>query len=327
MGGIASLPIPGAMFDEPDMGGYGDGYSGGGLVAFASAGSVNDINMLDEEVEEATSGDIVASSRKTPAPTTQILPGMMFANPENILGGVKEKITNLYDFGEELNPREVKRAKELEAILEQDRSPEARKKRKKEDMYMALAQLGATMASTPGSLLQAASAGIRGALPGAAAAAKERRGEERAITKELLAEERMGNKERTDRFNTTLDLVVKGVIPLEEARQDRNFRDRWERLSNETQDRVARINAAAGITSTGITARASMQNAGLELQARKAAFYDNAYTELKKTAPFDPQYQALAAKNPAAADLYIRRLAEGETKRVYGGSNDPVGIR
>jgi hypothetical protein len=41
MGGIASLPIPGAMFDEPDNGGYGDGYAGGGLVAFADGGDVD----------------------------------------------------------------------------------------------------------------------------------------------------------------------------------------------------------------------------------------------------------------------------------------------
>ena len=42
MGGIASLPIPGAMFDEPDNGGYGDGYAGGGLVAFADGGEASD---------------------------------------------------------------------------------------------------------------------------------------------------------------------------------------------------------------------------------------------------------------------------------------------
>jgi hypothetical protein len=327
MGGIASLPIPGAMFDEPDNGGYGDGYSGGGLVAFASAGSVNDINRLDEEEGEATTGDIYASSRKTPTPTTQILPGVMFANPENILGGVKDKITNLYDFGEELNPRAVKRAKELEAILEQDRSPEARKKRKKEDMYMALAQLGATMASTPGSLLQAASAGIREALPGAAAAAKERRGEERAITKELLAEERMSNKERTDRFNTTLDLVVKGVIPLEEAQQDRNFRDRWERLSNETQDRVTRINAAAGITQSGISASASRYGSNRQVEAEQLR-YRAAVNQAVQDAirPGGPNYIAYTkAVRAGTGNEFIAGL-----RSAFGGGStdgDPLGIR
>jgi hypothetical protein len=42
MGGLANLSVPDAMFDEPDMGGYGDGYSGGGLVAFSDGGAASD---------------------------------------------------------------------------------------------------------------------------------------------------------------------------------------------------------------------------------------------------------------------------------------------
>jgi hypothetical protein len=342
-GGLTSLSVPDDMFDEPSNGSYANG----GLVAFA--GGTGKTGVVEEEEKkyiytgkpgrvDETDTIVVDAPEEQPKLSTQYQQGMMFNTPENILGGLKEKVTNLFDFGQELNPYRTERAQELEAMLEQARSPEERKKRKQEDMWTALGQIGARMASTPGSLLQAASAGIGEALPGIAAAAKERRGEERAITKELLSEERMSNKERTDRFNMTLDLVVKGVIPLEEAYQDRNFRDKWERLGNETQERVARINAAAGITQAGISARASMYGSDRELQARRGAYFDNAYTELKKTAPFDPQYQALAAKNPTAADLYIRRLAEQETNRVYGGGstgansgsgsgNDPVGIR
>ena len=37
MGGLASLPIPDAMFDEPDNGGY----ASGGLVAFAAGDEVD----------------------------------------------------------------------------------------------------------------------------------------------------------------------------------------------------------------------------------------------------------------------------------------------
>ena len=40
-GGLAGLSVPDAMFDEPDNGGYGDGYAGGGLVAFADGGDVD----------------------------------------------------------------------------------------------------------------------------------------------------------------------------------------------------------------------------------------------------------------------------------------------
>lgn len=38
-GGLATLPVPDAMFDEPTNGGFDDGYAGGGLVAFADGGS------------------------------------------------------------------------------------------------------------------------------------------------------------------------------------------------------------------------------------------------------------------------------------------------
>lgn len=37
-GGLASLPVPDAMFDEPTNGGFDDGYAGGGIVAFAQGG-------------------------------------------------------------------------------------------------------------------------------------------------------------------------------------------------------------------------------------------------------------------------------------------------
>lgn len=40
-GGLGSIPIQDTMFDEPSNGGFNEGYGGGGLVAFAKAGSVN----------------------------------------------------------------------------------------------------------------------------------------------------------------------------------------------------------------------------------------------------------------------------------------------
>lgn len=40
-GGLAMLPVPDAMFDEPTNGGFDDGYAGGGLVAFANGGDID----------------------------------------------------------------------------------------------------------------------------------------------------------------------------------------------------------------------------------------------------------------------------------------------
>ncbi len=41
-GGLSDVPLPDGMFDEPSNGGFGDGYAGGGMVAFSGGGSTGD---------------------------------------------------------------------------------------------------------------------------------------------------------------------------------------------------------------------------------------------------------------------------------------------
>lgn len=41
-GGLASLPVPDSMFDEPSGGGFNEGYANGGIVAFADGGETED---------------------------------------------------------------------------------------------------------------------------------------------------------------------------------------------------------------------------------------------------------------------------------------------
>jgi len=41
-GGLASLPVPDGMFDEPSGGGFNEGYAGGGIVAFADGGEAEE---------------------------------------------------------------------------------------------------------------------------------------------------------------------------------------------------------------------------------------------------------------------------------------------
>jgi hypothetical protein len=67
MGGIASLPIPGAMFDEPDNGGYGDGYAGGGLVAFADGGDIDLERFRQAIIAQESSGDYGAVNKESGA--------------------------------------------------------------------------------------------------------------------------------------------------------------------------------------------------------------------------------------------------------------------
>jgi len=152
--GLSDMPLPDGMFDESSNGGFNDGYAGGGLIAFAAG------DMVDED------GD---------------------GDPNTYFGyNYKDPMANAARDAALFGVPETKYAQEYEADLLARRAPEARSKRRKEDMWMALGQIGARMAQTPGSIFQAAGAGISEALPGIAASAKERRAEEREIQKGLI---------------------------------------------------------------------------------------------------------------------------------------------
>jgi hypothetical protein len=336
-GGLSDMPLPDGMFDEPSNGGFNDGYAGGGMVAFADAGSVKAkgiaallANPPEEEEEETIysspeevvaeqSGAIVASGEKAPTVNPLSMQGKAFAPSPDILARFKQNVLGSSDLADELAPRSTKRAQQLEALLDEEMSPEALKSRRKGDMWMALGQIGAKMATTPGSLLQAASAGIGEALPGIAASAKERRGAKRNLVKELLSEERLSNKELADRFNTSLDMVVKGIVPLEEAFQDRNFRDRWETLGRDSQERIAKLNAAAGIQSQQISTSGQIQVGGMDLSARRGAFYSSTLDDFRKNAATDPEYLKIVKSKGINAGLsYLQNEADKVTTRVFG---------
>lgn len=70
MGGLTSLPIPDAMFDEPDNGGYANG----GIVAF-NKGGVSDLYDIVERVESG--GKQSAVSPKGARGVMQLMPGTM----------------------------------------------------------------------------------------------------------------------------------------------------------------------------------------------------------------------------------------------------------
>jgi len=56
-GGLAELPIPDAMFDEPTNGGFDDGYAGGGMVAFADGGDVDAARLRRALLMQESGGD------------------------------------------------------------------------------------------------------------------------------------------------------------------------------------------------------------------------------------------------------------------------------
>lgn len=333
-GGLSDLPMPDGMFDEPSNGGFGDGYAGGGMVAFGPGGPVKGIAALlanppeeeeddetysspEELTKEQQTGEIVAAGEKAPKKGTIYKQGMQFQSP-NFLSPFKQNVLGSSDLLDELSPRRVKRAKQLEELLEGELSPEAQKSRAKEDMDMALIKAGVAMANTPGSLLQSATAGVGAALPGFEAAAKERRGAKRSIVKELLSEERLSNKELSDRFNTSLDMVIKGVVPLEEAFQDRNFKLLFQQMSSADQRYVADSNARAGIITTGMSVAGQKDVANTQLRGQRIGAANAVGDYVDKLLIADGVYQGLLSTNPAAASIYRSDLIKKNLDRQFG---------
>jgi hypothetical protein len=225
-GGLAALPVPENMFDEPMDGEY----AGGGIVAFADAGPVGYMQEAPEDEELEAVG---SRGRYGFAPTFE---GNM---------GLIEKYA----------PQQSKYGDKLTSFYEAEMSPEAQKKRRDEDKYFALAQLGATMAGTPGSLLQAFGAGVGKALPGLQESAKARRAEQRDAIKTLAAREDMTNKQATDAFRLAGDLqkAYGGFMDTEAQRKltkemneaDNEVRIAAQLLANKGQKDVAVINKNA----------------------------------------------------------------------------------
>lgn len=327
-GGLSDLPVPSGMFDEPDNGGYGDGYRGGGLVAFAKGDEVEDKYITtDEPGALDETGAIVVEPKKAPKVNTTYLPGIMYKTPET-LGGFKSTLfRNLQEFEAEA-PRETKRAKEFQDYLDRVLSPEEQKKRRQEDMWAALGQIGAKMASTPGSLLQAASAGISEALPGVTAAAKERRGEERAARQAQVAEERTSNKELETRAGIALDML-KNYGSLEQAFQSDNFKNTLTRLGIDADIVKAKIMAGASVQQALISAAAQREVGALGFIERRGSLYQQIASDWDKSAALDKNYTALLSKDPAAAQQYRNAAIMGVVNQVQPllGGNDPLGIR
>ena len=320
-GGLAALPIPDDMFDEPTNGGFNDGYRGGGLVAFSGGTGPDGVRGTADDNDVVSPTDIVVEGQRKKEPedlSPLYMRPTIFAALPSGSGGYDDTLGgNLESINKDV-PRETARAKQYQAYLDRLLNPEDQKARRKEDMWMALGQIGAKMASTPGSLLQAASAGISEALPGIAASAKERRAEERAAQQALVGEERTANKEVMDRA-TLASEMLKGYNSLNEALQNNNFRNLWESLGRNSNERIARIQAAAGVTGQQIGAAATMGVGRMGLEREILATNRAAGAAVQDAIKSGPGYAGYAAAIKAGkGPAYIQQMytAFGGTGKV-----------
>ena len=255
-GGLSDLPMPDGMFDEPSNGGYGDGYAGGGIVAFNPGGEVED----DEIVVEGQ------------------------LDPESIYGYFKDPELNRTEVIDKLYKPQTKYSDQINKFYENIMDPAAQKKRRKEDMWMTLGQIGARMATTPGSILQAAATGIGAALPGAKEAAKERRAEQRDAIKTLAQQEGFSNKQALELANAAIGMSGK-YGEFRESDLSRKQQKDLEILKEKGANARNAASIAGGITQSNISAGAQRDSeaAGSQREilaaTREGGRYFDALTE------------------------------------------------
>jgi hypothetical protein len=269
-GGLSSMPLPDGMFDEPSNGGFGDGYAGGGIIAFADAGPVEEPNKpktpaeLAEEEEQKrvnayyAANGIEVSGKRPAAPDN---------SPESYYGNYKDPFAQERHIQDFYNPKR-EASESLMDLLKGEGSPEELKRRKKEDMWLALGQIGAKMASTPGSFLQAASAGMAEAIPGIRAAAKERKADQREAIKTMAQQEGLNNKEALDMYK----LVQEGTNKYGEfdiSRLNREQQERFALLQDKTERYKSDQAYKASVYGSRSAYDATMGSAGLALDRER----------------------------------------------------------
>jgi hypothetical protein len=258
-GGLAELPIPDTMFDEPTNGGFDDGYAGGGMVAFADAGSVvakTPEEIAKEEAEKAylarldseevppasATNEIVVSGQgpaKAPIPiklpTFEGIPAAMYGTsgtPKDNLAAIKA-----------LAPQQTKYSERLTKELEKSLDEGEQKKRRNENINMAMIRAGVAMANAPGSILQSATAGLGAALPGFEAGVKEQRAEVRDAVKSLAEQEGISNKAAREAANLAMEMTMK-YGTLAEAMKDRAVQIELAGRSDAVQLLIAKMSNA-----------------------------------------------------------------------------------
>lgn len=242
-GGLSEVPLPDGLFDENRDGGY----AGGGIIAFADAGEV--------DAEE-----IVVNAKKDQPPEQYY---GFYRDPELM----REAIGKLYT-------PERKQSKRLTELFETELTPETQKKRKKEDLWASLAELGFGMASSksPTFLGALGEAGAKAA-PAMAARGKERRAEQREAIKTLAQQEGLNNKEALDLAKLTMEGTDK-YGQFDVKRLDRDQRERLTMYEQQMQNWRTQQQVGAQIRSAQIGASgqlAFLEKQDLQLQRQVAA--------------------------------------------------------
>jgi len=205
-GGLASLPVPDGMFDEPSGGGFNEGYAGGGIVAFAEGG-----------------------------PT-----------PPSFYGLSTDPLANAAMYERVVGPLEGKDREAYREYLSRMRDPGALAAQKKQDLWSTLAQVGFGMAgSNSPYFLQAAGQAGSAAIPGMMQAVKDRKAQEREAIRGMADVESLGNRERQERGGQLFGMSGQARSGLE-GQAERAQRAELQAKEIAARERLARMPGGGG---------------------------------------------------------------------------------
>ena len=231
-GGLAALPIPDAMFDEPvDAQSFG----GGGIVSFADGGmyeGFDDVDPMtglpiDRPPEPPSQGlPAIAPPPAPPAPPAIPDEKTSIANYQSLIGDVPHKYSDM-------------RA----AQFERENSPAALAEQRRQDRWAAVGQFASALgASKSPNFLQAFNEAAGVTIPGMRKTQEERRAQQRDAIKELANDETATRAERIQTVAGALALRQQQVMNASQrAALDQDVK----RLAQELEISTATLQAKA----------------------------------------------------------------------------------
>lgn len=287
MGGLAGLPVPDDMFDEPSNGGFNDGYAGGGIVAFATGGG------LEDEFD-----DTFGRPAQPPAPSFygySLDPRQNMGIARELMGTPESKYSGMVeqDLLETLDPAAI----------------EKRRKGRKADV---LTELGLRLLSTdsPDFLTAFGKAGM-GVLPGAREAARLDKAEQKFARKALADLEAGRNTQKAQIAAQALQMQQTAIQGYE-AQTGRDFQASQNQLNRDLDWRIATLQESGRAARAASSGNGGGGGAGAGAKPLSPAQTTERLKLLRKQ----------ASESLAAAREFDRAGAYGNTEKALGKYGD-----
>lgn len=234
-GGLAMLPVPDTMFDEPTNGGFNDGYAGGGIVAFSDGGATD----IQREFDAAFPHSAPINPAAPMYYGYSLDPRQNMAIARELMGTPESKYSGM-----------------LEQDLLETFDPAAVEKRRKERTNDLLMDFGFRLAASrnPTLLGGIGEAGM-GALPAAREAQRLDKAEQKYARKALADLEAGRNTQRAQLAAQALQMQQVAIQGYE-AQTGREFTASQNQLNRDLEWRIATMKEA------GDNARAAMRSSG-----------------------------------------------------------------